>query len=122
MTACRIEVLEPQGQPVPVGKPFALHLRCHNTSVKPWRFRPNTDAGIHAVCQVFGDRGTDVHMGRAGLFHAVVQPAECIDLTLSLPSLRRAGRYQLRLDMKDEQHAFFFQLGYGPLFWDVVAE
>jgi hypothetical protein len=119
---CQIEVLEPPGQPAPVGRPFALHIRCHNTSVKPWRFRPNTDAGIHAVFQVFEENGAELYMGRAGLFHAEVRPGESIDLTLSMPPLRKPGKYRLRIDMKDEQHAFFYQLGYGPLFWDVVAE
>jgi hypothetical protein len=121
---CRIEVLRPQGQPavVPVGRPFAVSVRCHNTSVKPWRLRPATDAGIHAVWQLFDEQGAELHMGRSGLFHAEVQPGDSIDLTLSLPPIRQPGRYQLRIDMKDEQHAFFFQLGEDPLLWDLVAE
>jgi hypothetical protein len=121
---CRIEVLRPPGRParVPVGRPFAIYVRCHNTSVKAWRLHPATDAGIHAVWQLFDEQGAELYMGRSGLFHAEVQPGASIDLTLSLPPIRRAGRYQLRIDMKDEQHAFFFQLGEDPLLWDVVAE
>jgi protein tyrosine/serine phosphatase len=121
---CTIEVLDPTGKPahVPVGRPFAVHIRCHNTSVKPWQLRPNTDAGIHAIWQLFDDQGKELRMGRSGLFFATVEPGQSIDLTLSIPSIRKPGRYQLRIDMKDEQHAFFFQLGQDPLIWDMVAE
>jgi hypothetical protein len=121
---CAIEVLDPPGRPVPVGRPFPVHIRCHNTSVKPWEFRPNTDAGIHAVWEFFDAEGNRVPpgMGRSGLLRAEVAPGDSIDLTLSIPPVRKPGVYQLRIDMKDEQHAFFFQLGEGPLSWDVVAE
>jgi hypothetical protein len=119
---CMIEVLDPKQRPVPVGRPFPVHIRCHNTSIKPWYFRPNTDAGIHAVWELFDDQGNELHMGRSGLFYAEVAPGASIDLTLSLPPLWQRGSYQLRLDMKDEQHCFFFQLGQDPLLWDLVVE
>ena len=119
---CRgsIEVLQPPGPapPAPLGRPFAVHVRCYNTSVKPWVLRPNTDAGVHAVWQLFNEKGDELHMGRSGLFHATVQPGASIDLTLSVPPIREPGTYQLRIDMKDEQQAFFFQMGYDPLLWD----
>jgi protein tyrosine phosphatase (PTP) superfamily phosphohydrolase (DUF442 family) len=120
---CRIEVLDTAAR-VPVGRPFPVHIRCHNTSVKPWHLKPNTDAGIHAVWQLFDEQGNELPggFGRSGLFRAEVQPGDSIDLTLSIPPLRRAGSYQMRIDMKDEQHAFFFQLGEDPLLWDLVAE
>ncbi len=121
--ACRgtVEVLAPTGVPplVPLGRPFAVPIRCHNTSVKPWVFRPNTDAGIHAIWQLFDEQGNELHMARSGLFHATVLPGASIDLTLSLPPIRQPGKYQLRIDMKDEQQAFFFQMGYDPLLWDL---
>ncbi len=121
---CIIEVLEPGGQPsaVPLNRPFPLHVRCHNLSVKPWVFRPNTDAGIHAVWQLFNGDGRELYMGRAGLLRAEVPPGGTIDLTLALPRITKPGHYQLRIDMKDEQHAFFFQLGYDPLFWDLEVQ
>jgi hypothetical protein len=118
---CVIEVLDPPTRPtrVPLGQPAALRIRCHNTSVKPWRFRPCTNAGIHAWFILFDANDQEVAEGRAGLFHATVPPGSHIDLTLALPSLYQAGRYQLRVDMRDEQHAFFLQVGSEPLNWEV---
>ena len=72
--------------------------------------------------QLFDAEGHELHLGRSGLFHAEVAPGQSIDLTLSLPPLRHGGQYQLRIDMKDEKHAFFFQVGEDPLLWDLVAE
>ena len=38
---------------------------------------------------------------------------------LALPALRQPGRYRLRVDMTDEQHAYFFQTGSEPLVWEL---
>ena len=51
---------------------------------------------------------------RAGLFDAVVEPGQGIDLTLALPALQ-AGRYRLLVDMIDEEQCWFFQTGSEPL-------
>jgi hypothetical protein len=114
---CALEVLEPAGRParVPRGQPFGVRVRCTNTSVKPWRFRPGTNAGIHASFVLTDPQDQCAGIGRAGLFHATVPPGASIDLTLSLPPLRRPGRYRLRVDMVDEQHAYFLQEGSEPL-------
>jgi hypothetical protein len=114
---CALEVLEPAGRPalVPRGRPFGVRVRCTNTSVKPWRFRPGTNAGIHASFVLTDPQDQCAGIGRAGLFHATVPPGASIDLTLSLPALRLRGRYRLRVDMVDEQHAYFLQEGSEPL-------
>ena len=52
-------------------------------------------------------------------FDATVPPGGHIDLTLSLPALDIPGRYRLRVDMVDEQHAYFLQEGCEPLAWEV---
>jgi hypothetical protein len=118
---CALEVLEPAGQParVPRGRPFGVRVRCTNTSVKPWRFRPGTNAGIHASFVLTDPEDRCAGIGRAGLFHATVAPGAGIDLTLPLPALYRPGRYQLRVDMVDEQHAYFLQEGSEPLVWEL---
>jgi hypothetical protein len=59
----------------------------------------------------------NVGEGRSGLFHATVPPGESIDLTIALPTQCVPGRYELRLDMVDEQHASFLQTGSLPLIW-----
>ena len=59
---------------------------------------------------------------RAGLFNASVHSGEHIDLTLVIPPLARAGRYSLFIDMVDEQHGWFFQMGSEPLLVDFDVE
>jgi len=97
------------------GKPTALALRACNTSMKPWRLRPETNAGIHALFTLFDDQGATLHEGRAGLFDAEVPPGSSIDLTLALPAVARPGKVRLFVDMVDEQHCSFFQAGSEPL-------
>jgi hypothetical protein len=112
-----IEILEPRGNPLVIsgGEPLAIRVRCTNRSVKPWRFRPGTNAGIHVLWQVHTLNDELVEEGRSGLFHAEVPAQSAIELTLALPSIEKAGCYRLRMDMVDEQHAHFHQLGPEPL-------
>ena len=56
----------------------------------------------------------DVALGRSGEFEAVVEAGDSIVLTLALPTLK-PGKYTLRVDMNDEQHAAFMQDGSEPL-------
>lgn len=113
-----VEILEPKGAPLVMrrGAPLAVRVACTNRSVKPWRFRPGTNAGIHVFWQVLKPL-TDqaIAGGRAGMFHAEVPPGGVIELTLGLPALDEPGRYQLRVDLKDEQNGLFHQLGPQPL-------
>jgi protein tyrosine/serine phosphatase len=118
-----IEILEPRDVPLVMqhGEPLAVRVRCKNVSVKPWRFRPGTNAGIHVFWRVLTVKHEYlVKEGRSGLFHTEVAPGEAIELTLALPSIDKPGRYLFRIDMADEQHAHFHQLGPEPL--DVELE
>jgi hypothetical protein len=116
---CRaaIELLDPP-RTVPAGEPFAIRVRCHNLSERPWRFSPWESAGVHVQFGVTDCHGTLRARGRSGLFDAEVAPGENIDLTLPLPALHDAGRYQLWVDMIEEQHCNFFQTGSEPLEWE----
>ena len=114
---CRLELLDPQKLPLHVANalPTALRVRCHNTSIKPWRLHPSGNTGVHLYYVLNNDRDQRVAEGRAGLFFATVPPGEFIDLTVALPSLSKPGSYELRLDMEDAQHAYFLQTGSQPL-------
>jgi len=120
---CHLEVLDSGGQPLHVvlGRPFPVRVRCTNTSIKPWQLRPGSNAGVHLHWSLCDDQGESVALGRSGLFHATVPPGYSIDLTLALPTLFRPGRYELRVDMMDEQHAAFLQTGSPLLVWEIVA-
>ncbi len=120
----RIEFLDPQARPlrVPCGAQVSLRVRCHNTSIKPWHFQPGTNAGIHVRYVVADEEQQPVREeARAGLFFRTIAPGEHVDLTLVLPPLKTPGRYYLRIDLADEQHGSFLQLGSEPLLWDLEA-
>jgi hypothetical protein len=113
---CRC-VIEPLEFPASLarGRPARIQVRVHNSGLGPWRLRPENHAGFHLgfVLKDAEDRG--VLSGRAGLFDAVVQSGESIDLTLVIPAIREIGRYRLVADMVDEQHCWFYQTGSEPL-------
>ncbi len=102
-------------------RPAAVGVRCRNTSVKPWQFKPGNTAGIHMQYFLRDSNGKWVFRSRAGLFRALVPAGESIDLTLALPGLA-PGRYELHADLIDEQHASFFQVGSEPLYREIVVE
>jgi hypothetical protein len=114
---CCLELLQPRSQPIHVHGPLPtpLRVRCRNTSIKPWRLHPGHNSGTHLIFVLTNDKDQSVANGKSGLFHAVVAPGEFIDLTVVLPGLTEPGRYELRLDMEEEQHAFFLQTGSQPL-------
>lgn len=106
---------------VPVGKPIGLHVRAHNTSLLPWRLRPESNAGIH-LCYNLTDAGNhQLTVGKSGLFTAEVPPGQSIDLTITLPALTLPGRYYLFVDMTAEQHCEFYKTGSEPLLWELEA-
>jgi hypothetical protein len=96
-----------------------VKLRCHNTSVKPWKLQKESNAGIHLWVLVLDPRGRFVGQGKACLFDAMVAPGESIDLTAALPALTLPGRYRLQIDMADEQRCAFSQTGQEPLEWEL---
>jgi protein tyrosine phosphatase (PTP) superfamily phosphohydrolase (DUF442 family) len=115
---CKLELLQPPPW-LPLGKPCALALRAHNTSIKTWYLRAGNNAGIHAAFNLFDVQGHEVLSGRTGLFDAEVPPGQSIDLTLALPAVGVPGHYILVIDMVDEQHCNFFQTGSELLEWEL---
>jgi hypothetical protein len=116
---CAFEVLSPREQPLRVApaQTFAFRVRCRNTSIKPWHMRPGSNAGIHVSFVVHDEDGQVVGDGRGGLFEATVPPGGHLDVTLAVHAPLLPGRYELRLDMVDERHGYFMQLGSEPLGW-----
>ena len=100
---------------IPCGQPFAVPVRCHNTSVRTWRLRPGDNAGVHLYAMLRNEQAIPVTAGRAGCFHAEVPPGSFIDLTVALPPVWVPGSYTLLLDMAEEQHCLFHEAGSQPL-------
>jgi hypothetical protein len=117
---CRLEPLDVPAR-ISCGRPTAMRLRAHNTSVQTWRLRAGTNAGIHATFSPCDAEGRLVATGRAGLFDAEVVPGDGIELTLVLPALNTPGTYHLLVDLIDEQQCMFFQTGSEPLERELVV-
>jgi len=107
---CRIEVLSLPCQ-VPCDKPWLAHVRVHNRSGVTWRFSPDSGAGIHLGYAINDAEQQYRTQGRAGLFRTDVAPGQCVELDVALPPIAKPGRFRLVLDMVDEQHGWFYQLG-----------
>lgn len=104
------------------GQPTSVGIRCTNASRKPWQLRAGTTAGVHARYVLRDPDQVFLTSVRAGLFNATVPSGEHVDLTLVVPPLGRPGRYSLFVDMVDEQHGWFFQMGSEPLLLDLDVE
>src|SRR5262249_44206149 len=62
---CKLEVLHAPGY-VLRGKPAVLAVRAVNTSIEPWRLRPESNAGIHACLTLYDGNDVQVAEARAG--------------------------------------------------------
>jgi len=116
---CRatIEPLE-LPQTVRAGIPFGVRLRFCNTSEDTWHLRPEGRCGIHAWFVVVNQHAQGLVGGRAGFFDADVPPGQFIDLTLPVPAVLLSGRSTLSVDMLEEGHCFFSQVGSEPWEWE----
>jgi hypothetical protein len=114
--ACRCEMTVLEAPPyLTLSESAALRVRVRNTSAETWRFSPYSRAGVHLNHVLYDDCRRHRSLGRSGLFDAVVEPGGSIDLTVALAPPRRLGRHLLVIDMGDEQHCCFFQVGSEPL-------
>ncbi|MCS6852097.1 MAG: tyrosine-protein phosphatase [Gemmataceae bacterium] len=110
---CHLEMVHVPN-PIRAFEPTCFRVRSHNTSNRTWQFRAGSTAGVHVV-YCFGNwPGQRMKARRAGLFDGLVPPGGSIDLLLPLPALP-PGSYSLFVDMIDEQHGTFFQMGSVPL-------
>jgi protein tyrosine/serine phosphatase len=116
---CELEAIDHPPRPLHLrcAETFPFRVRCRNTSVKPWRLRPGSNTGIHVSCTIHDADGRIVRDCRGGLFDATVAPGESVDVTLAVVAPMLPGAYELRVDMVDEQNAYFMQVGSEPLCW-----
>jgi protein tyrosine phosphatase (PTP) superfamily phosphohydrolase (DUF442 family) len=113
---CRCEItLVDLPTPIVSGEPFTVWARFRNTSIRPWRLRAGSNAGVHGCYVLWDSEGNQLLSGRSGLFDALVAPRQAVDLALALPALPKPGKYRLQIDMVDEQHCYFHQTGTEPL-------
>jgi protein tyrosine phosphatase (PTP) superfamily phosphohydrolase (DUF442 family) len=104
---------------LPPGGPRGLRVRARNLGLHAWQLKPEKNAGMHLGYVLIDERNQLLVHDRAGLYDAVVPPGESVEFTVVLPALREPGRYQLWIDMVDEQQCWFYQTGSEPLEWDL---
>jgi protein tyrosine phosphatase (PTP) superfamily phosphohydrolase (DUF442 family) len=107
---------------LPRGVTGSIRVRCSNASTKPWQLCAGTTAGVHARYILRDPDQVFLTSARGGLFNATVATGEHVDLTLAIPPLGKPGRYSLFVDMVDEQHGWFYQMGSEPLLLDLEVE
>lgn len=106
--------LRPNGRlrvKVPSGTPFGLRVRFHNTSDQTWRFHPAENVGVHATMRYTHPNGIPGDIIRAGRFHSMVAPGESIDLTFPLGPVGSDYRQCFQIEMIEEGHCFFHEVG-----------
>jgi len=109
--------IEPIDAPtrIPVGAATALRVRVTNTSRQAIPFRATRDRGVHLGAKLRGAGGADPIELRAGLVDLELAPGETTELTLPLPPIAAAGRYDVEVDLVDEGVKWFQALGSPPL-------
>jgi predicted protein tyrosine phosphatase len=118
----RYTLLEPPGPEIrlPAARGRPVKVRCRNTSLADWHFKPGPTAGVHLLWRVMDSNDAMVALGRSGLREATVRPGEHIDVEFVLPPLP-PGVHQLHIELNEEQHATFSQLGDEVLCVTVVS-
>jgi protein tyrosine/serine phosphatase len=92
------------------GQPIGYRVRLRNRSAATWQLKPTVTAGIHVYFHVWNSAGDSVTEGRAGFVDATVPPGSSYEVTMVLPPLD-AGRYWLAVDVVEEYHCSFAQVG-----------
>ncbi|QDU19102.1 tyrosine-protein phosphatase [Urbifossiella limnaea] len=122
----RLTLIDP-APAYPAARGVPLHVRCENTAIEPWVFRPGSAGGVQLRYSVYTPTGTKLYVGHAGRLAATVAPGESITLVAGLPPLREPGRYVFHADLVDTQvidlhDADFVQYGSEPLVADVTVK
>jgi protein tyrosine/serine phosphatase len=117
--SAEIVAVEPPPSPLRAGTELAYRITFRNASQMPWRFRTMHRAGLHlGISTQDLDRGT-VTLSAGALMDRTVLPGESIELTAVVPPLP-PGRHRLRIDLFDQGHAWFYQVGSVPLEQELI--
>ena len=117
--AGRVERVEPIGS-LKAGHPLGFRVRLHNQGDAAWHFKPTLVAGVHVFFRLYGADGITVFEGRAGFLEATVGSGERFDVTMVVPP-QPAGTYRLSVDLVEEFHCWFVQVGAEPWEEEIVV-
>lgn len=107
---------------LPLGRPVAARFRVHNRSRFPWQFRRAAGYGFHLRYLLRTPDRKTAFTGGSGYFEHTLYPGQNLDLTLSLPAVHKPGRYELMVDMAEENVTWFFLLGSPPFRTEVTVD
>jgi protein tyrosine phosphatase (PTP) superfamily phosphohydrolase (DUF442 family) len=118
---CSAEIVSIQPPPtLRAGKELVYKITYRNASQQPWHFSTICRAGLHlGIATQDLDRGTGT-LTAGALMDRTVLPGESIELTAIVPPLA-AGRHRLRIDLFDQGHAWFYQVGSNPLEQELIV-
>jgi protein tyrosine/serine phosphatase len=102
-------------------QPTTLRLRARNGGIAAWQLKPVVTAGTHLGCHIYDEQDRLVDVVKTGLRDGAVAPGQVADFTLTVPPLRKPGRYRLQIDMVDEQQCWFYQTGSEPLEVELIV-
>jgi hypothetical protein len=114
-----VERVEPMGR-AKAGEPLAFRVHLRNRSQSPWQFHSMATAGVHVCFRMSDTAGGNLMEGRAGMLEKVVQPGEALSVTMVVRPLP-AGRYWLTVDLIEEYHCCFYQVGAEPWEEEIVV-
>ncbi len=119
---CQYEVVSfrPMQETARAGQSLGFRAVFRNTSPKPWAFHAIGTAGIHLGFQVVSEDRKLLYGGKGGLLDKTVGPGQLIELVVAIPPLP-AGRHRLRVDLIEEGHAWFHQLGQEPIEQELIV-
>lgn len=96
------------------GEPAAMRVRLTNRSGKVWKFKQAAHCGIHLRYYLLNANRQAGAVGGAGFFDRELPPGASLDLDVPIPPVRQTGRYDLVVDLSDEQCCWFHMVGSTP--------
>jgi protein tyrosine phosphatase (PTP) superfamily phosphohydrolase (DUF442 family) len=112
---CRYEIVsvEPMQDRPQANTVLAYRITFRNTSGTPWKFSSSPHGGIHVGVLTFDLQRGGVKSNCCGYLDRTVAPGETIEVTTLLPELY-PGRHRVMVDLIDQGHAWFSQVGSVP--------
>lgn len=121
---CMYEVEEFQRlqPPGPVAKDVAIgyRVKLRNTGSRTWNFATHGRSGYHLGFRVREASGMPVLEGKGTMLDRDLAPGASLATTLYIPAKLPPGRYRVMIDMLEEHHGWFFQLGAEPVEEELV--
>ncbi|MCI0641194.1 MAG: tyrosine-protein phosphatase [Gemmataceae bacterium] len=106
---------------VRVGEPISFRVRVRNTGTKAWQFRSGRFAGVHFGVFVHDENRKLISESRSAMLDKKVTPGESFEALVVVPPITTPGRYRVLVDLVEENHCWFYQVGAEPKEEEIVV-